>query len=151
MVIGKGYLEIKPRNVNKGYFMSQIIKKEFVEGRAPDFIFALGDDTSDEEMFQYLNSVHNQLTSFKENIQVFPCTIGRRPSSAKFYLNEINEVLESLECLVQANNMIKESKLKKKYSYTSLKKYIPKGSFMKTNLKSESFTSLMPTHLNFNN
>ena len=32
----------------------------------PDFIFAIGDDTSDEEMFNYLNSVHNQLSFYNE-------------------------------------------------------------------------------------
>jgi trehalose 6-phosphate synthase/phosphatase len=67
IVNGKGYVEIKPRNVNKGFFVSHIIKNEFKERNCiPDFIFAIGDDTSDEEMFNYLNSVHNQLNFYNE-------------------------------------------------------------------------------------
>ena len=67
IVNGKGYVEIKPRNVNKGYFVSQIIKNEFIERNCfPDFIFAIGDDTSDEEMFNYLNSIQSQLNFYNE-------------------------------------------------------------------------------------
>lgn len=66
IVNGRGYVEVKPRNVNKGYFLSHIIKNEFIDGNGPDFIFAIGDDTSDEEMFKYLSSVNNQLTYLKE-------------------------------------------------------------------------------------
>lgn len=104
IVNGKGYVEIKPKNVNKGYFISHIIKEEFINKKEPDFIFALGDDIGDEEMFKYLNSVSNQLTHFKENIKIFPSTIGRKPSSAKYYFNEIYEVLEYLEALNQTQN-----------------------------------------------
>jgi trehalose 6-phosphate synthase/phosphatase len=104
IVHGKGYVEIKPKNVNKGYFVSHIIKHEFINKQEPDFIFSVGDDISDEEMFKYLNSVNNQLTYFKENIKVFSCTIGRKPSSAKYYFNEVYEVLEYLESLNQTHN-----------------------------------------------
>ena len=113
IVNGKGYVEIKPKNVNKGYFISHIIKQQFVEKFDPDFILAVGDDISDEEMFKYLNSVHNQLSFFKENIKTFSCTICRKPSSAKYYLNEINEVYEYLESLNQTHHSLKKESNKK--------------------------------------
>lgn len=104
IVHGKGYVEIKPRNVNKGYFLSHVLKNEFMESNAPDFILAIGDDTSDEEMFKYLNSVHHQISTLNENTKTFSCTIGRKPSSAQYYLNEVHEVIEYLEALNQINN-----------------------------------------------
>jgi trehalose 6-phosphate synthase/phosphatase len=113
IVNGKGYVEIKPKNVNKGYFISHIIKQEFVDKLDPDFILALGDDISDEEMFKYLNSVNSQLSFFKENIKVFTCTICRKPSSAKYYLNEINEVYEYLESLNQTHHLLRKESKKK--------------------------------------
>lgn len=109
IVHGKGYVEIKPKNVNKGYFISEIIRQQFLDKNEPDFIFSIGDDTSDEEMFKYLISVQNQLNYYKENIKVFPCTIGRKPSAAKFYFNEVHEVLEYLESLNQTHRAMRRS------------------------------------------
>jgi trehalose 6-phosphate synthase/phosphatase len=101
VVNGKGYVEIKPQNVNKGFFLSYILKKMFINKIEPDFILSIGDGTSDEEMFNYLNSVSNTLNYLRDDIKIFTSTIGRKPSSAKFYLNEIHEVLEYLETLNQ--------------------------------------------------
>ena len=106
IVHGKGYVEIKPRNVNKGFFLSQILTKEFKEEIKPDFILAIGDDTSDEEMFKYVNSIKNNVMLFKESEDIYTCTIGRKPSSAQFYLNEVQEVIEYLESLNQINNCV---------------------------------------------
>lgn len=111
-VNGKGYLEIKPQNVNKGYFLSHILMQKFTDKVEPDFIFAIGDGTSDEEMFNYLNSVNNQLTYLKPNIKMYTCTIARKPSNAKYYLNEIYEVLEYLESLNQTHHIRKDTKKK---------------------------------------
>jgi hypothetical protein len=82
----------------------------------PDFIFTIGDGISDEEMFNYLNYVNNSLTYLKENIKVFTCTIGRKPSAAKYYLNEIHEVLENLEALNQTHHSSFKKEAKNKGS-----------------------------------
>jgi trehalose-phosphatase len=149
IVNGKGYVEIKPRSVNKGYFISEIIKNEFVNNRSPDFIFAVGDDTSDEEMFKYLNSVHSQLNYFNENIKIFPTTIGRKPSSAVFYFNEVQEVLEYLESLNQSSigGFPDFVRTRKKTMST---KYMVDTQLIIKNLKSESFSSLV-NHNSINN
>lgn len=140
IVMGAGYVEIEPRNINKGYFISHVIKNEFTEGNGPDFIFAIGDETSDEEMFKYLNSVNGQLTCFKEDIKVFSCTIGRKPSAAKCYLNEVNEVLEYLEALNQTYHLRKERTISKSG------KIVPKE-IIKNKHQSESFNGV--SSLNF--
>lgn len=120
IVNGKGYVEIKPRNVNKGYFISHIIKNEFLESTLPDFILTIGDDTSDEEMFRYLNSVQHHLSNVKENTKIFTCTIGRKPSSAQYYLNEVHEVIEYLESLNQINYSMRYDRSGNKFSTKNL-------------------------------
>jgi trehalose 6-phosphate synthase/phosphatase len=144
IVHGNGYIEIKPRNVNKGYFISSIIKNEFEEGMNPDFILALGDDTSDEEMFKYLNSVHNQLTFFNDCIKIFSSTIGRKPSSANYFLNEVPEVLEYLESLIHSNS---KDSARKRLQSTKLISDISLNGIRHT-FKSESLGSLLLSNNN---
>ncbi len=145
IVNGKGYVEIKPRNVNKGYFVAHVLKNEFIESIPPDFILTIGDDTSDEEMFKYLNSVRHQISSLKENTKIFTCTIGRKPSSAQYYLNEVHEVIEYLESLNQINNTLRYERSGRKLSgtKTSSDKIIGKmKSFIKSELNHQSCVNL---------
>ena len=95
----RDYLEIKPKNLSKSNFISHILREEFNKTTDPDFIFALGEDDSDEDMFKYLSSVKNLLLMFNDNMNMYPCTIGHKPSKATYFLNEIPEVLEYLESL----------------------------------------------------
>ncbi len=145
IVNGKGYVEIKPRNVNKGYFVSHVLKNQFMESSPPDFILTIGDDTSDEEMFKYLNSVQHHIGSFKEDTNIFTCTIGRKPSSAKYFLNEVHEVIEYLECLNQINNSLRYERSAQKSNAT--KNLTEKNLLtLKMHLKSEN--NLSYTNLN---
>lgn len=122
-VNGKDYLEIKPQNVNKGYFLSQVLIRMFQSKSEPDFIFTIGDGISDEEMFNYINSVQNSLSYLNEKMKIFTCTIGRKPSAAKYYLNEIHEVLENLEALNQTHHFKKELKARGSTRHISEIKY----------------------------
>lgn len=97
---GKGYVDIKRKNVNKGFFISHIIKEEFLSEIEPDLILAIGDEDSDEEMFKYLNYIQGKLSYVKSETKIITCTIGRKPSEAKYYLNESNEVIDCLESMV---------------------------------------------------
>ena len=99
---GKDYIDIKLKNVNKGYFISNIIKQEFLNGEEPDMIISIGDEESDEVMFKYLNYIQYNLRN--DDIKIFTCTIQRKPSEAKFFLNEPNEVIDYLESLNQVGN-----------------------------------------------
>lgn len=107
IVNGKDYVEIKPKNVNKGYFVSHILQKLYYEGREPDFVLAIGGDTCDEEMFKYLNSIKNQMFGFgKEGKKFFTVTVGKKPSSARYYLKDESEILEYLDCLTAKGDSI---------------------------------------------
>jgi len=144
IVNGKGYVEIKPRNVNKGYFISHILNNEFLESTLPDFILTIGDDTSDEEMFKYLNSVQHHLSNVKENTKIFTCTIGRKPSSAQYYLNEVHEVIEYLESLNQINYSMRYDRSRNKFST----KHLSDKNLIKLRSQMRSENNLSYTNLN---
>ena len=54
---GKGFVEVISLGINKGYFVSYIIKEKIRQKKAPDFILCIGDDAGDEKMFNYLNEI----------------------------------------------------------------------------------------------
>ena len=99
VVTGKDYVEIKPKNLNKGYFISYIIKKYINEGKKPDYIFACGDDISDEEMFKYLNFVNKQSNRKTENMKIITATMDKKPSAAQYYIPLPEELLNLLDSL----------------------------------------------------
>eukprot|EP00814_Leptocylindrus_danicus_P019031 CAMPEP_0116008752 /NCGR_PEP_ID=MMETSP0321-20121206/3038_1 /TAXON_ID=163516 /ORGANISM="Leptocylindrus danicus var. danicus, Strain B650" /LENGTH=1250 /DNA_ID=CAMNT_0003477611 /DNA_START=189 /DNA_END=3941 /DNA_ORIENTATION=- len=122
-----GYVEVRPKGVNKGLLsihvinrMGKLKKKKF------DFALVLGDDHCDEPMLsvvrqigrrmEIMNSPHQagvslpqlQVTSFDieevaeyvtPNIETFTCTVGKKPTAAASYLNDVAEVHELLEAL----------------------------------------------------
>lgn len=122
-----GYVEVRPKGVNKGLLsihvinrMGKLKKKKF------DFALVLGDDHCDEPMLsvvrqigrrmEIMNSPHRagvslpqlQVTSFDieevaeyvtPNIETFTCTVGKKPTAAASYLNDVAEVHELLEAL----------------------------------------------------
>nr|GEX28128.1 probable alpha,alpha-trehalose-phosphate synthase [UDP-forming] 9 [Tanacetum cinerariifolium] len=55
-------------------------------GQLPDFIACIGDDRSDEDMFK---SIMNTAPNTPE---IFSCTVGRKPSKAKYYLDDTVDV-----------------------------------------------------------
>ena len=73
------------------------------KGKQADFVLCIGDDRSDEDMFEIIGSAisANILSS---NTSVFACTVGQKPSKAKYYLDDTNEVLLMLENLAEATD-----------------------------------------------
>mmetsp|Transcript_6770 Transcript_6770/g.17259 ORF Transcript_6770/g.17259 Transcript_6770/m.17259 type:complete len:81 (+) Transcript_6770:163-405(+) len=61
-----------------------------------DFVFCVGDDRSDEEMFRMVDSV---AYSPHMPAEVFACTVGAKPSKAPFYLDDPVEVISMLRSL----------------------------------------------------
>jgi len=72
-------------------------------GRQADFVLCIGDDRSDEDMFESIdNAIANGiLTSSKS---VFACTVGQKPSKAKYYLDDTTDVINMLEALAEASD-----------------------------------------------
>mmetsp|Transcript_11919 Transcript_11919/g.27814 ORF Transcript_11919/g.27814 Transcript_11919/m.27814 type:complete len:1054 (+) Transcript_11919:71-3232(+) len=184
VITGKGYVEVKLRNINKGVAVAKVMSKVGRFSQEPEFILCIGDDRSDEDMFHVLNSLaeseevsgllidsSSQLSttdggsdepaerglrktalgqpslsappgqldrlrgsssratfamgaSFADGlaglggpsmscdddlrrdskggstVRYYTCTVGRKPSSAHYYVNDVEEVSELLNMLV---------------------------------------------------
>ncbi|KAF4745601.1 Trehalose-6-P synthase/phosphatase complex synthase subunit, partial [Perkinsus olseni] len=70
VTMGKGYVEAKLRGVNKGLAVQTILAELATagNGQAPDFVMCIGDDRSDEYMFEALNSMSVSLTSHPDSL-----------------------------------------------------------------------------------
>ncbi|EPS67351.1 hypothetical protein M569_07419 [Genlisea aurea] len=98
---GQHIVEVKPQGVTKGVVCSKVISRREGEGGAPDFVLCIGDDRSDEDMFE---SIRSRFGSSGAAAQVFACTVGQKPSKAKYYLDDTAHVLRLLRLLADASN-----------------------------------------------
>ncbi|KAJ7955728.1 Trehalose-6-phosphate synthase [Quillaja saponaria] len=99
---GQHIVEIKPQGVSKGIVVENLISTMGSSGKSPDFLLCIGDDRSDEDMFESIaRSVCN--TSLPAKAEVFACTVGQKPSMAKYYLDDTSEVIKLLEGLATAS------------------------------------------------
>lgn len=104
---GKGYVEVRPRGVDKGSFVSGLLQRLSVRAdTTPDFVMVIGDDVSDELAFNSAQefSTHNRGVSRTEggmtnDIQCFTITVGPKPSNAHAYLYDVEEVISLLDTL----------------------------------------------------
>lgn len=81
------------------------------KGEAPDFVCCIGDDRSDEDMFEsIMNMIPNTNTNTNTNsrcgegVEIFACTVGRKPSKAKYYLDDTVDVVRLLSGLANASD-----------------------------------------------
>lgn len=100
VVEGIGYVEVKPRLVNKGLTIEYLLEECSKGGIVFDFVLVLGDDSSDEEMFKVLKQiVDDKSPVISPTARCFACTLGRKPTEAEFYINDTSEILQYLEAL----------------------------------------------------
>ena len=79
------------QGVSKGLVAQQLLSTMVERGRPPDFVLCIGDDRSDEDMFASIASAMAQ-PSMASIVEVFACTVGQKPSKAKYYLDDTVEV-----------------------------------------------------------
>ena len=98
-----GFLEIKPKNVNKGAFLAKVLQDKYLEKKF-DLIFIIGCDDTDEEMFKYLKSAIKYFHNFVKKFKIISTTITKHLSSANYYFNEVNDCIENLEYIIKERN-----------------------------------------------
>ncbi|EGZ04897.1 hypothetical protein PHYSODRAFT_535258 [Phytophthora sojae] len=85
----KKYVMIRPWRVNKGRAVSRILEYEsetpYFTALDFDFILALGDERTDEDMFDVV-----------QGSNCYTCTVGMKVSRAQYYLDDPDEVLRVL-------------------------------------------------------
>ncbi|KAJ0091280.1 hypothetical protein Patl1_14397 [Pistacia atlantica] len=95
---GQHIVEVKPQGVSKGIVVENLISTMRSKGKSPDFVLCIGDDRSDEDMFESIGrAVANP--SLPAIGEVFACTVGQKPSMAKYYLDDTSEVINLLKGL----------------------------------------------------
>ncbi|XP_010268369.1 PREDICTED: probable alpha,alpha-trehalose-phosphate synthase [UDP-forming] 9 isoform X2 [Nelumbo nucifera] len=99
---GQHIVEVKPQGINKGMVVENLISTMSSRGKPPDFILCIGDDRSDEDMFESIaRSISNP--SLLSRAEVFACTVGQKPSMAKYYLDDTVEVIKLLQGIATAS------------------------------------------------
>jgi trehalose 6-phosphate synthase/phosphatase len=127
--LGKTYVEVRPSGCDKGSAAQHIIQALESAGTPPDFILAMGDDVADERMFNALDEILPRLqnavlpaqfgkkigettTTDKQQqqhaLRMFTCVVGKKPSAAKNFLNDVDDVEIMLSALAKAS--VKDSR-----------------------------------------
>ncbi|KAK2997475.1 hypothetical protein RJ639_022140 [Escallonia herrerae] len=95
---GQNIVEVKPQGVNKGLVAKRLLSEMQKRGVSPDFVLCVGDDRSDEDMFEVISSSMAG-PSIAPKAEVFACTVGRKPSKAKYYLDDTVEIVRMMQGL----------------------------------------------------
>ena len=101
---GKGYVEVSTRGINKGVFISYILK-DMVRNtnKIADFIVCVGDDKTDEKMFKYLKNKESEIRNYSRNAKLYSITVGKKPSEAKYYADNTKDVENLIENFVKSS------------------------------------------------
>lgn len=85
------------QGVSKGLAVSKLIHTLVNNGKAPDFLMCIGNDRSDEDMFESINSMASDAVFLPTVPEVFACSVGQKPSKAKYYVDDTSEVIRLLK------------------------------------------------------
>ncbi|KAK9276226.1 hypothetical protein L1049_005757 [Liquidambar formosana] len=100
---GQHIVEVKPQGVSKGLVAEKVLSKMINGGKPPDFVMCIGDDRSDEDMFESILSTVSS-PPLPASPEIFACTVGRKPSKAKYYLDDPVDVVKLLQGLATASS-----------------------------------------------
>ena len=107
---GLGYVEVKPRGINKGTTVFEILQELNRRKKDPaDFILSIGDDVSDEEMFKVIKALSKEDSKFiakKQVLKSFTCTVGKKPSLANYFINDASDLVGILDVLKVWSNKV---------------------------------------------
>ena len=129
-----GYVEVRPKGVNKGVVSIHILKNlsKISSWKNIDFTLVLGDDHCDEPMLSVMRQVGRRVIDARlanqrapplqpmpatvtlvdvstcdefvsSSLEAFTCTVGKKPSAAANYLNDVEEVQEFFASLVKVS------------------------------------------------
>lgn len=72
-------------------------------GETPDFILCIGDDRSDEDMYESILKIVSSAVA-PVVPEILFCTIGQKPSKARYFLDDTSEVQELLQWLAELSS-----------------------------------------------
>lgn len=86
----------------------QLLSTMSERGLLLDFVLCIGDDRSDEDMFEAITGAVDG-PSLSSTAEVFACTVGRKPSKAKYYLDDTAEIVRLLQGLASVSEQSVET------------------------------------------
>ncbi|WOL06609.1 alpha,alpha-trehalose-phosphate synthase [Canna indica] len=107
---GLNNVEVKPQGVNKGLVAQRLLSTMTERNLLPDFVLCIGDDRSDEDMFEVIATAASG-SSFSPMAEVFACTVGQKPSKAKYYLDDTAEIVRLMQGLASVSEQAPGSSL----------------------------------------
>ncbi|KAB2633385.1 alpha,alpha-trehalose-phosphate synthase 10 [Pyrus ussuriensis x Pyrus communis] len=104
---GQHIVEVKPQGVTKGLVAQKVLSTMIGNGNAPDFVLCIGDDRSDEDMFESISSTSCTTYSSSQVAapEIFACTVGQKPSKARYYLDDTADVVTLLKGLTTDSSL----------------------------------------------
>jgi len=97
--VSDGYIEVRPAGASKGLFLKHCLSVLAAAGHEADFVMAVGDDASDEPMFDEIERVKDQPNA----PTCFAVTVGKKPTSAGSFVDDPTAVVELLNTLSKSS------------------------------------------------
>jgi trehalose 6-phosphate synthase/phosphatase len=91
------------QGVNKGLVAKRLLSAMQERGALPDFVLCIGDDRSDEDMFEVITTAVDG-PCLSPDATVFACTVGRKPSKAKYYLDDPADIVRLIQALANVSD-----------------------------------------------
>lgn len=79
------------QGITKGLVAEEVLSTLTQNGKSPDFVLCIGDDRSDEDMFESISDKFYRTSSSAP--EIFACTVGQKPSKARYYLDDTADVM----------------------------------------------------------
>lgn len=89
---GKKAIEVRPQGINKGASIKKILSVE----TEVDFVLCIGDDKTDEDMFE-------ELKKHREIPFIYSIAVENKPTHANFYVPNQKSVINLLNNLTSIN------------------------------------------------
>lgn len=90
------------QGISKGLVADRIFTSMARRGNPADFVLCIGDDRSNEDMFEIVGNLTGG--TLASNNSVFACTVGQKPSKAKYFLDDSAGVILMLQSLADASD-----------------------------------------------
>ena len=91
------------QGVNKGHMAKRLLLTVKQKSILLDFVLCNGDDRFDEDMFGVIMGAKESLSPVAK---VFSCTVGQKPSKAKYFLDNTSEILLMLQGLAHSFDQV---------------------------------------------
>lgn len=98
VLMGSEAIHVRPRGVHKGAAVAEIFRRLDQSGLTPDWVLSIGDDRTDEDMFEQVHTRAQQdaEASPSRSMTVTTVTVGRKTTRALFFVPSVHDVVDLL-------------------------------------------------------